>query len=62
MKLRQSMLRTLLVAALSPEDDVLFIGNDRSPIRMRSSGRLSVGIKDDFLGDNSGSFRVIGYY
>ena len=56
------MLRTLLVAALSPEDDVLFIGNDRSPIRMRSSGRLSVGIKDDFLGDNSGSFRVIGYY
>jgi hypothetical protein len=51
-----------LIGRVGPGDDVFFIGNDRSLIRMRSSGRLSVGINDDFLGDNSGSFRVIVYY
>jgi hypothetical protein len=39
-----------------------FIGDDRGPIRMRESGRLSLGVNDDFLQDNRGSFRVTIYY
>jgi hypothetical protein len=42
--------------------DPFFIGNDRGPIRMRESGRLSLGVNDDFLEDNSGSWRVTIYY
>jgi hypothetical protein len=42
--------------------DPFFIGNDQGPIRMRESGRLSLGVNDDFLEDNSGSWRVTIYY
>jgi hypothetical protein len=42
--------------------DVFFIGNEQGAIRVRSSGRLYLGINDDFLDDNSGSFRVVVYY
>ena len=42
--------------------DAFFIGADRGPIRMRSSGRLFLGVNDDVLEDNSGAFRVIVYY
>ncbi len=42
--------------------DPFFIGDDRGPIRMRDSGRLQLGINDDYLQDNSGSFRVIVAY
>ena len=42
--------------------DAFFIGNDKGPIRMRESGRLSLGVNDDFLEDNSGSWRVTIYY
>ncbi len=38
------------------------IGNDKGPIRMRESGRLSLGVNDDYLQDNSGSWRVTIYY
>jgi hypothetical protein len=38
------------------------IGDERGPIRMRESGRLSLGVNDDFLEDNRGSFRVTIYY
>lgn len=38
------------------------IGDDRGPIRMRESGRLSLGVNDDYLQDNRGSFRVTIYY
>ena len=38
------------------------IGDERGPIRMRESGRLSLGINDDYLQDNRGSFRVTIYY
>ncbi|MCA1583811.1 MAG: LecA/PA-IL family lectin [Acidobacteria bacterium] len=42
--------------------EVFFIGAGRGPIRMRQGGRLFLGINDDVLQDNSGSFRVvIGY-
>lgn len=39
-----------------------FIGDERGPIRMRESGRLSLGVNDDYLEDNSGSWRVTIYY
>jgi hypothetical protein len=42
--------------------DPFFIGADSGPIRMRQSGRLRLGINDDYLVDNSGSFRVVVYY
>jgi hypothetical protein len=42
--------------------DPFFIGDERGPIRMRESGRLSLGVNDDYLQDNSGSWRVTIYY
>jgi len=42
--------------------DAFFIGNDKGPIRMRESGRLSLGVNDDYLQDNTGSWRVTIYY
>jgi hypothetical protein len=42
--------------------DPFFIGKDDGPIRMRSSGRLSLGVNDDYLQDNSGDLRVTVYY
>lgn len=42
--------------------DMFFIGDDTGPMRMRSSGRLYLGINDDVLTDNSGTFRVVVYY
>jgi hypothetical protein len=42
--------------------DYFFIGVDRGPIRMRSPGRLFLGINDDQLQDNSGAFRVVVSY
>jgi hypothetical protein len=44
------------------DSDPFFIGNDRGPIRVRGGGRLYLGINDDFLQDNGGSFRVTIYY
>ena len=43
-------------------NDLFFIGDDTGPMRMRSSGRLYLGINDDVLTDNSGNFRVVVYY
>ena len=43
-------------------NDMFFIGDDSGPVRMRSSGRLYLGINDDVLTDNSGNFRVVVYY
>jgi len=42
--------------------DYFFIGANRGPFRMRSSGRLFLGVNDDVLQDNSGAFRVVVYY
>ncbi len=42
--------------------DPFFIGDEKGPIRMRESGRLSLGVNDDYLQDNSGSWRVTIYY
>jgi hypothetical protein len=43
-------------------NDMFFIGDDSGPFRMRSSGRLYLGINDDVLTDNSGNFQVVVYY
>jgi hypothetical protein len=42
--------------------DYFFVGTNRGPFRMRSAGRLFLGVNDDNLQDNSGAFRVIVYY
>ena len=42
--------------------DPFFIGDERGPIRMPDSGRLMLGVNDDYLQDNSGSWRVTVYY
>jgi hypothetical protein len=43
-------------------NDFFFIGDETGPVRMRSGGRLYLGINDDVLTDNSGNFRVVVYY
>jgi hypothetical protein len=42
--------------------DYFFIGDETGPIRIRTGGRLFLGVNDDYLNDNSGNFRVIVYY
>ncbi len=43
-------------------NDLFFIGDETGPLRMRSAGRLYLGVNDDVLTDNSGNFRVVVYY
>ena len=42
--------------------DLFFIGDETGPVRVRTSGRLQLGVNDDVLTDNSGNFRVVVYY
>ncbi len=51
-----------LIGRVGGGHDFFFIGDDQSPMRMPSSGRLYLGINDDYLQDNSGGFRVTVYY
>lgn len=51
-----------LIGRVGDGNDYFFIGNDRGAIRMRSSGRLFLGINDDNLQDNGGNFRVTVFY
>lgn len=46
----------------SDSTDYFFIGDDTGPVRMRASGRLYLGVNDDYLADNTGNFRVTVYY
>jgi hypothetical protein len=46
----------------SASADYFFIGNEQGPIRVRASGRLYLGVNDDFLNDNSGTFHVVVYH
>jgi hypothetical protein len=43
----------------SSNGDMFFIGGDRGTFRARTSGRLYLGINDDYMQDNNGSFRVL---
>lgn len=51
-----------LIGRIGDRDDYFFIGGESGPFRARGSGRLFLGINDDVLSDNSGSFRVLIYY
>ena len=42
--------------------DMFFIGDETGPVRVRTTGRLYLGVNDDVLTDNSGNFRVVVYY
>ena len=44
------------------ERDIFFIGTDMGPFRVRGNGRLYLGVNDDRLADNTGSYRVIVSY
>jgi hypothetical protein len=43
-------------------NDMFFIGDETGPVRVRTGGRLYLGVNDDVLTDNSGNFRVVVYY
>lgn len=51
-----------LIGRIGESNDYFFIGDDTGAIRVRDNGRLYLGINDDYLRDNSGSFRVTVYY
>ncbi len=51
-----------LIGRVGDGDDYFFIGAETGPIRVRGGGRLYLGINDDYLEDNAGSFRVTVYY
>jgi hypothetical protein len=42
--------------------ELFFIGDERGPVRLRTSGRLFLGINDDYFEDNRGNFRVAVFY
>ena len=44
------------------ERDIFYIGTDMGPFRVRGNGRLYLGVNDDRLDDNTGSYRVIVSY
>jgi hypothetical protein len=51
-----------LIGRIGDRDEYFFIGADSGPYRARSGGRLFLGINDDVLTDNSGTFRVTVSY
>jgi hypothetical protein len=51
-----------LIGRIGDGDNYFFIGDEGDAIRLRDSGRLYLGINDDYLQDNSGAFRVTVYY
>ena len=51
-----------LIGKIGDGEDIFFIGAESGPFRARESGRLYLGINDDWLEDNSGSLRVNVFY
>jgi hypothetical protein len=51
-----------LIGRVGEGADYFFIGDGTGQIRVRNGGRLYLGINDDVLNDNRGSFRVVVYY
>ena len=51
-----------LIGRIGENGDPFFVGDDQSPLRMRGSGRLYLGINDDVFTDNTGSLRVVVSY
>lgn len=51
-----------LIGRIGDEEAAFFIGDGAEGIRMRSGGKLLLGINDDYLGDNNGTFDVTVAY
>lgn len=51
-----------LIGKIGENGDPFFIGDAKETIRVRASGRLFLGLNDDYLGDNAGSLRVVIAY
>jgi len=51
-----------LIGRVGETNDYFFIGESSEGIRMRGSGRLYLGVNDDYLNDNSGAFSVTVLY
>ena len=47
-----------LIGRIGDGHDIFFIGADAGPFRARQTGRLYLGINDDWLEDNTGALRV----
>jgi hypothetical protein len=54
--------RAALIGRVGDSRDYFLIGDVKGPIAMRSSGRLYLGVNDDSLQDNAGSFRVTVFH
>jgi hypothetical protein len=54
--------RAALVGRVGDSKDYFLVGANKGPIRMPSSGRLYLGVNDESLQDNAGSFRVTVRY
>ena len=52
------MRRAALIGRIGDGREYFVVGSRRGGIRMRAAGRLYLGINDESLGDNAGSFRV----
>ena len=50
--------RAALIGRIGDGREYFFVGSRREGIRMRAAGRLYLGINDESLDDNAGSFRV----
>jgi hypothetical protein len=51
-----------LIGKIGENGDPFFIGGSAQPIRVRGSGRLFLGLNDDYLLDNAGFLRVTVLY
>lgn len=51
-----------LIGRIGDDEAAFFIGGGEEGIRMRSGGKLYLGINDDYLGDNNGTFDVTVAY
>lgn len=51
-----------LIGRIGDDEAAFFIGNGDEGVRMRSGGKLYLGINDDYLGDNNGTFDVTVAY
>ena len=51
-----------LIGRVGDGNDIFFIGADPGPFRMRSGGRLYLGVNDDVFEDNTGTLRVTVAY
>jgi hypothetical protein len=47
-----------LIGRIGTDGDVFLIGDEQGLFRARTSGRLYLTLNDDYLDDNSGSYRV----